>query len=218
LKEALRPTDSLLDVGAGAGRYSMALAPHVARLTAVEPSGGMRQAFEKEVEARGLTNVRLVGGSWEEADVEPHDVAFVANVLYFVPDAVTFIEKLDRSAKRAVYIFHRVEELATALGPIGVEIRGQRPPEPGFVELYNLLFSMGIRANATLVSPPNGARYGTMEDALAEARMFLGMQPDDHSRDETFRENLRDALVEVDNGLGFRHNPQMAIIWWEKSE
>jgi SAM-dependent methyltransferase len=216
LKSALRPTDTVLDVGAGAGRYSMAIAPAVARLTAVEPSPGMRAAFEAEAKSRGLGNVQLVAGSWEEADIEPHDVAFVANVLYFVPDAVAFIEKLDRAATRACYIFHRVEEIATALGPAGIAIRGSRPPEPGFVELYNLLFAMGIRAHATLVRAPFAARFATLDEAVAESHQLLGLDPGDTSRDEQLRLALQDALVEGPGGLGYRQNPQMAIIWWEK--
>src|SRR6266571_3123868 len=35
------PKSSLLDVGAGAGRYSVALAPHVASVVAVEPDAAM---------------------------------------------------------------------------------------------------------------------------------------------------------------------------------
>jgi SAM-dependent methyltransferase len=216
LKAALRPGDSVLDVGAGAGRYSMAIAPSVARLTAVEPSPGMRAAFEAETKDRGLSNVRLVAGSWEEADVEAHDVAFASHVLYFVPDAVPFIEKLDRAARRACYILHRVEELATALGPAGIEIRGSRPPEPGFIELYNLLFSMGIRAHATLVRPPFAARFATIDDAMVETRQLMGMF-DDAASDDRIRSALAEALVEGTGGLGYRQNPQMAIIWWEKS-
>jgi len=93
LKEALRPADAVLDVGAGAGRYSLPIAPSVARLTAVEPSAGMRANLEEEAARRGITNVAVVATSWEDAEVEPHDVAFVANVLYFVKDAMGFVEK-----------------------------------------------------------------------------------------------------------------------------
>src|SRR5881398_363565 len=118
VKAELRPGDSVLDVGAGAGRYSLPIAPNAARLTAVEPSNAMREAFAQEAERRGITNVTIVAGSWEQAEVEPHDVAFVANVLYFVKDAVPFIEKLDAHARRACFILHRVEERAAEMAPL----------------------------------------------------------------------------------------------------
>src|SRR5438270_582726 len=77
-------SDTVLDVGAGAGRYSLPVASMVRRLTAIEPSAGMRASFAEELERRGITNVDIVADSWEDARVEQHDVAMVANVLYFV--------------------------------------------------------------------------------------------------------------------------------------
>src|SRR5579871_5222327 len=109
VQEVLRPGDTLLDVGAGAGRYSMPLAPLVSRLTAVEPSDGMRAQFTQEATRRGFQNITLIASTWENAQVETHDVAFAANVLYFVPDAVRFVEKLDRSTRRTCLLLHRVE-------------------------------------------------------------------------------------------------------------
>src|SRR5438093_10376383 len=50
LTAALHPTDTVLDVGAGAGRYSLPVASMVRRLTAVEPSAAMRARF---AEGRG---------------------------------------------------------------------------------------------------------------------------------------------------------------------
>jgi SAM-dependent methyltransferase len=216
IRHTLEPTATVLDVGAGTGRCGLAVAPSVAQLTAVEPSAGMRAEFEREAAARGLKNARLVSTKWEDAQVEPHDVAFVANVLYFVADAVPFLEKLDRSARRACFILHRVEELAAALGPLIHEIRGERPPEPGFLDLYNLLFTMGIRPHAALYRPAFTVRYETWDQAVTESKQFLELDPDDTSADDRIRAALPDLLIERDGGLGFARNPQMAIIWWEK--
>ncbi|HZT07275.1 MAG TPA: class I SAM-dependent methyltransferase [Chloroflexota bacterium] len=216
LRRAVRPTDSVLDVGAGAGRYALAIAPDVGRVTAVEPSPGMRAAFEEEARARGVQNVRLVPGTWDEAVVEPHDVAFVANVLYFVPDAVSFIDKLDRSATRVCFILHRVEEMGSVLGPVWDEIGSRRAPEAGFLELYNLLFSLGIRPDVELVRSALGGRYDGIDDAIAEARQYLGIAASDTSHDARIRESLAESLVTVDGRLGFARRPQLAIISWEK--
>jgi protein-L-isoaspartate O-methyltransferase len=60
---ALRSSDSLLDVGAGAGRYIVPLAPLVARVTAVEPSSGMRAALTRSLAAHAMTNVSVVPAS-----------------------------------------------------------------------------------------------------------------------------------------------------------
>lgn len=216
IRAAVQPTDAVLDVGAGAGRYTFAVAPLVARVTAVEPSPGMRTALEREAAARAADNVTLVPATWQEADVEPHDVALVANVLYFVADPVPFLEKVDRSARRACYIFHRVEDRASVMGRIWTEMGAHRPPEPGFLDLYNLLFAMGIRPHARLLGTAQQARYDSLEEAFVEARWFLGLGPDDQERDDRIRALLADILLKSEGRLGFPTGPQMAMVFWEK--
>jgi SAM-dependent methyltransferase len=206
----------VLDVGAGAGRYTFAVAPLVQHVTAVEPSAGMRAALHEEAARRGVTNVSVVPAIWQEADVEPHDLAFVANVLYFVADIVPFIEKLDRSATRACYIVHRVEERAIVYSELLTDIVPGRPPEAGFLDLYNLLFAMGIRADVKLVRPPVSGRYANLDEAVDDARQSLGVAREDHGPDDRIRAYLTRTLVQGPEGLGFPHGPQMAVAWWDK--
>jgi SAM-dependent methyltransferase len=218
LKARLRPGETLLDVGAGAGRYTMAFASAVRQVTAVEPSAGMRAQLERASGERGVRNLSIVAGSWEGVEVEPHDVALVANVLYFVPDAVRFIEKLDRGARRACYILHRIEERATPLLPIWDKVWGQpRPPEAGALDLLNVLYSMGIRASFQPVPLPEPARYATVDEALPDARQFLELSPDDETHDATLRAFLPSILTERGGQLEYPAGPQMAMIWWEKA-
>lgn len=218
LSEALQPTDSVLDVGAGAGRYSMPIAAKVARLTAVEPSTGMRASFEEEAARRGINNITIVPSGWEDADVQSHDVAFVANVLYFVKDAVRFIEKLDAHGRRACFIHHRVEERASGLLPLYEQVWGHpRPPEPGALDLYNLLFSLGIRASLQLVPRPAPVRFETGEDVMREARQSLELLGDDTTHDQRIEAFLRGVVTRRDGLLEFPPGPQMAIISWEKA-
>jgi len=218
LRETLRPSDAVLDVGAGAGRYSMPIASEVARVTAVEPGTSMRASFEQEAERRGLTNITLVASSWEDAEVETHDVAYVANVLYFVSDAVAFIDKLDQHARRACFILHRAEERAAGLLPLWEEIWGHpRPPEPGAVDLYNLLFAIGIRANLRLAPRPAPVRFETSEDAMREARQSLELGGEDRSYDDRIAAFLRNVVNKRDGLWELPPGPQMAIISWEKA-
>jgi SAM-dependent methyltransferase len=216
LKFALRAEDAVLDVGAGAGRYSLAIAGSVRRVTAVEPSAGMRAQLARAAAERGISNVGIVPSGWESADVDLHDVAFVANVLYFVPDAVRFIEKLDRSSRRASFILHRVEERAKPLLPLWETIWGRpRPPEPGALDLLNLLYSVGIRADFRLAPLPAPALYASLDEALAEARRSLELLPGDHTHDAAIRAFLPGVLVKRDGVLEYPA-PRMAVLSWEK--
>lgn len=217
LKSLVRAEDAVLDVGAGTGRYSLPLAEAVRRITAVEPSAGMRAQLARAAAERGLSNFRIVPSSWEAAEVDPHDAAFAANVLYFVPDAVRFIEKLDRSARRACLILHRVEERATPLLPLWETIWGKpRPPEPGALDLLSLLYFTGIRADFRLAPLPVPARYASLDEALAEARRLLDLAADDHTHDAAIRAFVSGILVERSGLLEYPPGPQMAIISWEK--
>jgi SAM-dependent methyltransferase len=217
LRAAALPSDTLLDIGAGAGRYCLPLAPHVARVTAVEPSPGMRAQLAAAAESRDLGNVDVVADYWPQAVVEPHDVVVLANVLYFVRDIVPFLEKLDRSARRACYLLHRVEPRLTSVLGRWQEIGGPTPPpEPGFLDLYDVLFAMGIRASARLLPREFAVRYDTLEEAVAEVHQFLAVGPGVHPEDAQIRALLADVLIEQDGRLGFPHEPQMAIVSWEK--
>lgn len=218
LREVIRSTDTVLDVGAGAGRYSMPIASSVAAITAVEPSTAMRAELARGAAARGLTNLTVVGSSWETAEVGRHDVAFSANVLYFVPDAVRFIEKLDHHARRACLILHRLDQGGAQVLPLWEEIWGSpRPPEPDALDLFNLLFSIGIRANLRLAPRPAPVRYTTLEGAVSEARQSLDLAPDDPTHDVRIAAFLRGVLIERDGLLVMPPGPQMAIISWESA-
>ncbi len=217
LRAVVQPSDTVLDVGAGAGRYTFAVAPLVTLVTAVEPSRGMRDSLAQQATARGITNVTIVPGRWEEVAVEAHDVAFVSSVLYFVPDAVPFLEKLDQCARRVCAIFHRVEERAAVLGPGWREPASRRPPEPGFLDLYNLLYAMGIHANARILRTASDRRYGSIEAAMEEARQLLGMSPADPRDDSAIRQSLAGSLVQDKRGLRFPGIQETGMIWWEKA-
>src|SRR5215216_3469760 len=77
----LRPSDRLIDIGAGTGRYEPLLAKAVAELLAVEPSPAMRAQLEQSLAAAQLTNVRVITQAWPNADAAC-DIAIAAHVLY----------------------------------------------------------------------------------------------------------------------------------------
>ncbi|MBM2810050.1 MAG: class SAM-dependent methyltransferase [Chloroflexi bacterium] len=216
---SLRPSDSLLDVGAGAGRYTMPLAPLVGRVTAVEPSAGMRGALERGVAARSLANVTVIPASWQDAAVDSHDVVLVANVIQMIEDVVPFIEKLDATARRACYLFIRVEPREAALAPLWRQVWGSEPlREPNFLDLYNLLFSLGIRPQARLAVRRPEERFADLDAAVAMARATLSLTPDDRRHDERIRSFLEGRLTpQGDGSLAGSFSPQSAIVWWDKA-
>ena len=57
--QAMSADSQALDVGCGGGHLSFALAPHVARMVALDPSPGMLAAVSKAAAARGLRQIEV---------------------------------------------------------------------------------------------------------------------------------------------------------------
>ena len=62
LRPYLKQTDRICDAGCGLGYLSLALAPYVEAVTAVELDGQAQAVLEREVKARGIANVTAVRG------------------------------------------------------------------------------------------------------------------------------------------------------------
>ncbi len=197
LTEALGPDGTLLDVGAGAGRYALPLARQARQVTAVEPSAGMRKHLEERVQQAGVSNLQIVASTWEDADVAPHDVVLAAHILYPIADIVPFVRKLAAHARRAWFLTMRVEPMGSELAPLWEQIWATPyPPEPTFLDLYNLLFALGLRANVRLKPFAAGASATSLDEALQQARGRLFLPDGDHQHDEAIRQFLLSNMLE----------------------
>ena len=216
----LNGTDKLVDVGAGAGRVSLAMASRVADVVGVEPSAGMRDQFLASRDGAGIANVRLVADWWMDSD-ETGDVVHLADVTYFVRDIVPFVTKLHNSAARRVMI--------TVFNPTPGDadrfprrvVLGEAPPKwPGLPELAAVLWEMGVLPH---IRPLPDLPWWLPEAAGAlsdEAAMDLTMRTLD-SEDQGLRERAAsrlDDLFERDaSGLTPRWLSPMreVLVTWE---
>ncbi|HSW42301.1 MAG TPA: methyltransferase domain-containing protein [Patescibacteria group bacterium] len=69
---APRPADRAIDLGAGAGHATLALAPHVARVDAIDPTPEMLTVAARLAGERGIVNVAWIEG---RADAIPYPAA-----------------------------------------------------------------------------------------------------------------------------------------------
>src|SRR5438094_9958138 len=60
LRRKVTPQTTVLDVGAGTGRFTLALAPLVQHVTAVEPNDAMLDYLRQDMSEQGLNNVSIV--------------------------------------------------------------------------------------------------------------------------------------------------------------
>lgn len=214
---------TVLDVGAGWGRYAIPLARAARRVVAVEPSAGLAGILRENAAAAGIDAERLtvVGQRWMEAAVEPADVVLCANVLSPLADVAPFLAKLDQHALRRCYVVLRAMAMDAPLAGLWREIHGgQYPRETTHADAYAVLDQLGIAANVIIQPAQFGAwRFDAPEAAMrfVRDRLWVGPVGQDPRVDALVEGWLHAALVR--DGDGWRipaPAPQMAVIWWEK--
>jgi SAM-dependent methyltransferase len=211
----LRPTDRLIDIGAGTGRYEPHLAAAVAEVCAVEPSPSMRAQLEQRLEDEQLTNVRVSADIWPHADAAC-DVAIAAHVLYGVREIEPFLRGMDATAGRACFLLLAFRHPSSFVSPFWERLYGvPRLPLPGALECLNALYQLGITAQLELVPITSRLSYTTVQEALSDLRWRL-RAPAQPEYDRQIAEAIAELLVPTDDG---RLEPpdmpdQAAVIWW----
>lgn len=86
----------MVDYGCGTGLVSLALAPHVGRIVAIDSSPAMLAVLQRKAEERGLTNVECVRADLEqdEPPAVEADVVLSTMVLHHVTDIPRVLGRL----------------------------------------------------------------------------------------------------------------------------
>jgi len=100
----VQPDDVLIDIGGGAGRYSLALASRCREVINVDPSPAMGAGFVATAKRAGIANARFIHSGWPMADPPVGDIALVNHVTYLTRDVVPFLNGLEASARRRVVL------------------------------------------------------------------------------------------------------------------
>ena len=214
LLEIIEPGQTVLDIGAGTGRFAVPMATVAREVTAVEPSPNMSAFLVENAAAEGVSNIRLLEAGWEDAEVEQHDIAFCSHAMYTNPDLVGFIGKMEANAKVGCYLLMRVPSHDGILGELCMEILGQPHDSPNFVVGYNVLYSMGIYANVMMEPFMRPWRNSSLEEAVARARRHLRLG-EDASRDDFIRSTLERRLVQRDGEYVWPDGMRSALAWWK---
>jgi SAM-dependent methyltransferase len=177
----IEPEDVIVDVGGGAGRYSLPLAFLCREVVDVDPSGAMGAGFVANAAQAGLTNVRFVKADWPMAEPPIGTVALVDHVTYLTREIVPFIEALERAGRRRVIVTVNAPPPPARNRAIYELFAGEAEViVPGHAEFVDVLWELGILpdvrvlhvSGATAVPPSPGH-----EEAIAAAMTrFLAEQ------------------------------------------
>ncbi len=217
LRALVDPAATVLDVGAGAGRYALRIAPDVREVVAVEPSPGMRDALQEDAAARGLRNVRVVAATWEDADVDRADVVICSHAVYFARDIVAFVRKLRQRAARSVLLAVRIDQVDAHARDLWLDLHGEpRAIEPTFVELHAILSALGVAPNVE-VTRFAGSRtaFPSLDEAERRIAMLACAPP---QRLDAVVRYARDRLRANADGVWEWTGPPIrsAIAWWRE--
>lgn len=215
----LRPEDTVLDVGAGTGRHTMALAGEARHVTALDPSAAMLGFLREDIESRKLANVDVIEGGWPDAaaDAPEVDVIISAHVLYPVEDIVSFLQAFDRKSKRLCFLhlmtwqpwFDQIQLWETVHGEA-------RRPQPTYIDVVNVLRQLGCFANVEIAWTEMPRSFDDIDDAMDRFAESIAVG-EDEERSAKLRAALLQQLTQMDDGrLAFpdRRYP-LATVWWE---
>jgi hypothetical protein len=207
----IQPDDSILDVGGGAGRMSLPLASRSKDVVIVDPSPGMKEAFDGALGGSGITNARFVQQDWLEADGFSGDVALVTHVTYFVRPIAAFIQKLNSATRRRVIVGARSIPPPNYTAPIFRLLHNEEmAPVPGPQELLPVVEEMGIAAEVVDIGPaslPATFKVGQTRDEAVQFEVENAacggrLRPGDESRLATLiREHFEDLFTKTDRGF-----------------
>ena len=218
----VRPGDVLIDVGGGAGRVCLPLALQCKEVLNIEPSPGMGAEYESLAKEAGITNASLVAASLAEAQTQKGDIAFTADVTYFVRDIAEFIRQLEAAASRRVMISIWSYPPPNRRGKLFELIYGEEQEVlPGQAQLLPVLWDMGILPDVQVLPELpwwENERPSTREEAVKMIVEDRVVKPVDRGRAQTLFEDRFDELF-TPSGEGFvplwRLDMRELLITWE---
>ncbi len=178
--EALPEGGSVLDVGVGGGAASLPLAPPASRITGVDQSPRMLEAFATLAERRGVDHSQ-VEGTWPEAaaQVDPADVVVCAHVFYNVPEIEPFVAALTAKARRRVVVELTAAHPQAHLNPLWRHFHGvDRPTGPTADDALAVLASMSVDAGVERWLAPGRWESAPRDELVAFARRRLCLPPE----------------------------------------
>jgi SAM-dependent methyltransferase len=215
LAPILADCESVLDVGAGVGALTVPLAKCVKRVTALDPSAMMLDELRANLVRNHLQNVTCLQAAWGEVETAPHDLVLVANVAPIFENLLGFLTAAEPLACRAVALVQNVGPGTEKFyfGELYPLLLGRSyPPREDYLRTLMLLHSLGIYANAQIVTYQFDQPFTTLEEAADfwTERMCL-TEPEQRRRLVVF---LQSRLERVGGHLIAPMRRQSAVIWW----
>ncbi len=206
---------TVLDIGAGSGRWTIPLAATAKSVTAVEPSAEMLEVLRDNLKSNP-TNIEIIQSSWEEAAVEIYDIAVCAHSMYSSPDLASFVRKMEQHTRQTCYLAVRLLPVDGVISQLHNAIYGSPHDSANAVIAYNALYSLGIYANVKVENDIYHWTNNTLEEAFIRAKRHLRLESN-HSYDKMIQDTLDRHLTLSDKGYVWPDGMRSALLYWSPS-
>jgi SAM-dependent methyltransferase len=204
---------TVLDIGAGNGRWSIPLAKAAKTVTAIEPDSEMLKLLRDNLKKTG-TKIVLKQSNWEEAIVEVHDIAVSAHAIYSSPNFAFFVNKMEQHARKICYLEIRLPPVEGIIGALSKEIYDRPFDSTNAVIAYNALYSLGIYVNILVEKEIYHWTNNTLEEALMRAKRHLHLESNS-TYDQLILDTLCKRLVPAATGYIWPDGMRSALLWWQ---
>ncbi len=204
LRALIRPDDTVLDIGAGGGRYALPLALHAREVIAVEPSEGMRNVLHEGMSEHGIENIRVVDATWPAPAYASlrADVALIAQVGYDIEPFGPFLDAMEQAADRLCIAAMLSRPPPSRANPFWEAIHGEpREPLPSLPEFLALQLARERLCEVTFAEY-GGIAYDTEDDIMRFLRQQLWIA-EGGPQDEQLRAMLPEHVRTVDGRVEF---------------
>ena len=215
LRALIRPDETWMDIGAGGGRYTLAIALLARRVYAVEPSAGMRNALTEAAQEYGVVNLETLDERWPGASSAPvADVAFISHVGYDIAEIGGFLDMMDAHASRLCVNVMLREAPISDWAPLWRAVHGEeRHLLPAAGEMLTLLCARGKTPEARFLDLAPRT-YADLESLHEAARRPLWVLPGSE-QDAHLGAAVKEVAVEVEGGFALSARPRrLGIITW----
>ena len=219
IRRGVSPTSTVIDVGAGTGRFALALAPRVGSVVAVDPSRAMLGVLRRAARQRGVGNIRYVEGRWEDVagggDLEPADVVVCSYVLPLIAEAEPFLSAMHQACRGRAFVAMNAMSADALTDPLWRHFHGRpRKPAPTYLDAAAILSDLGVVPEVQVVELRSLVSFPDVRAAARNYREVLAL-PDTAEVRVELRSLLAPWLVADGGALRppIRTTP-MAIVSW----
>jgi SAM-dependent methyltransferase len=218
LRSLVRPDETWLDLGAGGGRYSLAIALLAAKVYAVEPSEGMRRVLTSSAADAGITNIEILPERWPGPSACPvADRGLISQIGYDIAEIGPFLDQLEAHSRSCVAMLLErapIGEFATLWQPVHGE---ERALLPGLRELNILLLAAG-RLPEMRVFEARRPSFESLDAMQRAARRPLWVR-EGSEKDQRLRQAIERTAIRTDDGFVLSSGPRrLGVLTWRPGD